>query len=304
MNNKEILDMNNGKKFDICLQNPPYGDKGANNIHLDFINKCKDISKEVIAIIPISFVLRNSGQFKKYKKDWNSYLYNIEEVDSSLFKNTNMQNLGIYQLNKDKCNKLIINYLNKNTEIIDGILNKNYSNFSNYEENIIKYIKKDRNIYKIFGYTGNEDKYTFDEYLNSKLKRLNKIVLICSSMGDKNNPQYYNSNLGQIFNHHEFIDFVLNNKKRTFITLDFNDKKSAENCKIALKNPLLRFALLRSQTDRHINKLQYSYIPDINWSDDRVKTDEGLLEVCGCPKDKCKEYTEYCKKIIEEVDKK
>ena len=45
-------------------------------------------------------------------------------------------------------------------------------------------------------------------------------------------------------------------------------------------------------------------IPDINWEDDRVKTDEGLLEVCGCPKDKAKEYAEYCKKIIAEVDKK
>lgn len=45
-------------------------------------------------------------------------------------------------------------------------------------------------------------------------------------------------------------------------------------------------------------------IPDINWEDDRVKTDEGLLEVCGCPKDKCKEYANYCKKIIAEVDKK
>ena len=48
----------------------------------------------------------------------------------------------------------------------------------------------------------------------------------------------------------------------------------------------------------------YRYVPDIDWSDDRVKTDEGLLEVCGCPKDKCKEYADYCKKIIDKVDKK
>ena len=48
----------------------------------------------------------------------------------------------------------------------------------------------------------------------------------------------------------------------------------------------------------------YKYVPDIDWSDDRVKTDEGLLEVCGCPKDKCKEYADYCKKIIDKVDKK
>ena len=48
----------------------------------------------------------------------------------------------------------------------------------------------------------------------------------------------------------------------------------------------------------------YKYIPAINWEDSRVITDEGLLEVCGCPKDKCKEYADYCRKIIEEVDKK
>ena len=33
-----------------------------------------------------------------------------------------------------------------------------------------------------------------------------------------------------------------------------------------------------------------------DWSDDRLKTDEGLLEVCGCHKDKRKEYADYYKK--------
>ena len=35
-----------------------------------------------------------------------------------------------------------------------------------------------------------------------------------------------------------------------------------------------------------------------------VTSNEVLLEVCGCSKDKCKEYADYCKKIIEQVDKK
>ena len=47
----------------------------------------------------------------------------------------------------------------------------------------------------------------------------------------------------------------------------------------------------------------YKYVPNIDWSDPRVVTDEGLLEVCGCPKDKCKEYAEYCHKYMEEFDK-
>ncbi len=51
-------------------------------------------------------------------------------------------------------------------------------------------------------------------------------------------------------------------------------------------------------------KICYKYIPDIDWSDSRVITDEGLLEVCGCPKDKAKEYAEYCRKYMEEFDNK
>ena len=51
-------------------------------------------------------------------------------------------------------------------------------------------------------------------------------------------------------------------------------------------------------------KRVYKYVPAIDWSDDKVKTDVGLLEVCGCPHDKAVEYAEYCKKIIDEVDKK
>ena len=40
------------------------------------------------------------------------------------------------------------------------------------------------------------------------------------------------------------------------------------------------------------------YIPDIDWSDPRVVTDEGLLEVCGCPKDKAKVITDKLDEII------
>ena len=66
----------------------------------------------------------------------------------------------------------------------------------------------------------------------------------------------------------------------------------------------LNMVLQPAVSNMEICSLKTKYIPNINWSDDRVKTDEGLLEVCGCPKDKCKEYAEYCKKVINEVDKK
>ena len=85
----------------------------------------------------------------------------------------------------------------------------------------------------------------------------------------------------------------------------FNSLKEAENCKISLQNSLLRLTLYRTKDDQNMGyKKCYKYIPAIDWSNDKVKTDEGLLEICGCPKDKCKEYAEYCEKIIDEVDKK
>ena len=72
-----------------------------------------------------------------------------------------------------------------------------------------------------------------------------------------------------------------------------------------MQNNVLRFILYRLQDNQRMTVNKCYRIPgDIDWSDDRVKTDEGLLEVCGCPKDKCKEYADYCKKIIEEVDAK
>ena len=46
----------------------------------------------------------------------------------------------------------------------------------------------------------------------------------------------------------------------------------------------------------------FQYIPDINWEDPLVSTDEGILELCKCPKDKCKEYAEYCKNYMKKID--
>ena len=77
----------------------------------------------------------------------------------------------------------------------------------------------------------------------------------------------------------------------------------AENCKKAMNNPILRMFLLKTQTTQSLTTLCYQYVPNIDWSDPRVVTDEGLLEVCGCSKDKCKEYAEYCRKYMKEFDK-
>ena len=121
------------------------------------------------------------------------------------------------------------------------------------------------------------------------------------------NRTFISKNTGTIINNYSDLikEFINRNQSTGYTLIIFNNTKEAHNCKIALQHPLLRFTCYRTQNDQNmaINRV-YKYIPNIDWSDDRVKTDEGLLQVCGCPADKAKEYAEYCKKIIEEVDDK
>lgn len=53
MDNNEILKKNGGKKFDICLMNPPF--QGA-TLHLQFIEKCIEVSENTIVICPASWI--------------------------------------------------------------------------------------------------------------------------------------------------------------------------------------------------------------------------------------------------------
>ena len=130
--------------------------------------------------------------------------------------------------------------------------------------------------------------------------------MIVNSEGPIGKAQYFSGKAGQIIETKNKLEKYLFERKGTSCNIMyFNSTIEAENCKISMKNPLLRFFLIKKQTNHHITPgIHYKYIPNIDWSDDRVKTDEGLLEVCGCPKDKCKEYADYCKKVIEDIDNK
>ena len=55
LENSKILDMNNGKKFDVVLMNPPY-DRG---LHEKFLHKTLNISETVCSIQPANFLFGN-----------------------------------------------------------------------------------------------------------------------------------------------------------------------------------------------------------------------------------------------------
>ena len=316
--------MNNGKKFDIILSNPPYGHTGSNTIHLQFVEKCLELSDKQIAIFPYTFVTKkNNKSNNKFKEKFSKYLKSIEEVDSKLFIGTAMPNTAIYLFDNKENNNIEIIPINGKSYNIESLLS--LSNFSDYENEIIKYLKE-QGSQDILGDCGrlnnwkaqvqglNDKTEKLTELVNHSLKNLKKYyenhknyygLTINNANGGMNGSALSSKN-GQIFNNYD--DFVKLFVDRPlgigYNILMFKSKTEAENCKEALKRPLLRFTLYRMQDDQRMTRRNYKYVPSIDWEDDRVKTDEGLLEVCGCPKDKAKEYAEYCKKIIAEVDKK
>lgn len=319
------------KHFDICILNPPYGSTGGDTVHLKFVENCLDICNKQVVVMPFTFVTKLSNKVQnKYKDRLSKYITDIEEVNSNVFTDTAMPNVGIYVLdnNKDKNEKIKITYIKGNIEELNSLLDK--KNTTDYEDEILHVLSKNGSQFgfsagghdhvtkKSLARQGITDSITVQQLINQdiekncikafKLNKLSdndkKIYMIVNSHLTPCG-KYFTKNVGQLYNSlQEIIKDQINRQKTAFFNyLVFNSEKEAENCKAALNNPLLRFALYKVQDDQNmtINKC-YKYVPSIDWSDDRVKTDEGLLEVCGCPKDKIKEYVEYCKDIIKKVD--
>ena len=123
MTNDEILALagqhdgkenNGGKKFDVCLMNPPYGIKG-NNLANNFLNKCIEISNKTISIQPPTFLIK-AKNFKKNQaggetlsKDlFNKYYTEIDIFNNQDFKDiTISQLLGIFYIDRNKEHKII-----------------------------------------------------------------------------------------------------------------------------------------------------------------------------------------------------
>lgn len=307
MDNKEILDQNGGKKFDIILGNPPW----SKSIHYEFTQKWLDIADKVISIMPNSIIKRESKHFKKFKDVYNDKLYEVEEVDSKLFEGTNMQNCCIFCFGPNKEN-LHIKYLNGKTENIKGILEKDYSGFSDYEKEFIKYIyNENSNIIDGAGFSVNgkteSPKNFLDIYVNKILSKLpdNKAYLVCNATDGTPHGgwshKYFSSKVGQIFDNKEDLKkFLYERNGKLTHYMWFNNKKCAENAKAAMQRPLLRFPLVKKQDNQRLVKSQYHYIPNIDWSN--IKSDYDILKTCKCPNNKIEEYIEYVTNIINKFD--
>ena len=101
---QSLIDFN-GKKFDVCLMNPPY-DK---NLHLKFLEKVIGVAEKTVSVQPISFLQSPSGYDKKTssaKKYENSVSKHIADLDilkdaSTLFGIRAQTDIAIFVCNKD-----------------------------------------------------------------------------------------------------------------------------------------------------------------------------------------------------------
>lgn len=317
--------INKNAKFDVCLMNPPYGTTGGDDIHYRFTEKCINVCDDVICIMPFALINQYTSVSNKYKKILGPHLYVVDEINGNIFTGTNQLNVGIYNFKHViNDNNICINYVNGQSEYVKTLsTDQSTSVFTDYEQNFLSYIKLHESQFilragdhthaksdcKKKQITADNDieTYTNNMIINScnKLPN-NKIYMRVSASNGAMNAKFMSSEIGDIFvTKDDLINrLILDKASNGYNFIIFNNVNEAENCKHALQNSLLRFTLAKLQYNQSmVIKTCYQYVPNIDWSDPRVVTDEGLLEVCGCPKDKCKEYAEYCRKYMEEFDK-
>ena len=314
MKNKEELEKKTGvKRFDICLMNPPYSQRHNNNpIHFQFVEKVLGIAEKQIVIMPSRILHTTSENYNIWKEKFDKTLLSVEELKSDVFEGTSMMDVAIYELSNNKnTDNIKIKTLSsgkweEKTSLFDSTIH------NTYEDGILKLLDNNGNI-KLFNLKTGTSKKNIN-YVNDDRKKVanktlpkykDKYLLSVNIANGGMNGHYMSSYAGKIF--YNDIEKVLNdwiNRNVNAIKyIVFNSKLAAENCRDAMKRPLLRFALYRTQDDQSMNNKCYKYIADIDWENKKVKTDEGILELCDCPKDKCKEYVDYCKHIIDELDK-
>lgn len=168
--------MPKGKKFDILISNPPFD--GKSNIHLQFMEKYKEISNISIVISPDQWLkISNINRpFGKYRNIFNGYIKDIEHIShresNDIFNLSNgIESLAIYILEKN-------NSFNLKSY---GFKNKHYESLFN---KII--ISKNNKQILTFNACKYNDEYGYLKYINHPMVRQDFDVPVYTWHGGEN----------------------------------------------------------------------------------------------------------------------
>jgi hypothetical protein len=142
MNNKDILNMNDNKKWDVVLMNPPYDNK----LHEKFLNKVIDLSNIICSIQPATWLLAKTKN-KNICDKINDCLVNIESIHASDYFDARLQQeMSINYINLSENKKIIYNNIEYNN-IYDITVFSN-DKLINEFNNIIKPLYNKENLWE------------------------------------------------------------------------------------------------------------------------------------------------------------
>lgn len=181
MKNEEILEINNGKKFDILLSNPPF------NLGVKFFQKYFEIADKIITIQPTKWLLTNK-QNKNLTNKIDKQYCEIETVNGNEYFDAGLfADVSINYVDNKKSHKLIFDNKEYNkcediTKFSTDSLLEEFSKKINVDDSIWDHIKGTSHYYKGYVEQPNE---------NWWIVRLSEIRGNVSANGNKESSDFY-----------------------------------------------------------------------------------------------------------------
>ena len=140
-----------GRRYDVCLMNPPYsgGTRPGDGLYVDFINKCIEISNNLISVNPIEMLITHikGGALKNKTAELvdniNKYKTEIVQVEKNYFDAAIKTELAILYMNMtEESDDIKISYHNKdyNFKSHEAIHLIDSDYFDEFAKKVIKYM--------------------------------------------------------------------------------------------------------------------------------------------------------------------
>ena len=267
MKNEDIIKMNQGKKFDVILSNPPY----ERTLHIKFLQKFFKLGNEICTVQP-SVWLTGQNKNKNICNIINNVGATIDSIKASdYFDAIIAQPMSINYINQIKTQKIIFNGKQYNSCYdIDIISNDEYLNVFKTHINLLLTKNLMTELKAVPGATLARSNYEYNQNENSYIVKAAAIRGHGYAKNKEINPDFYTliSNNDKIVQEY-FIGLFkdIKNKKYKGYGLtyywSFNTKQEAYNFYNYIRTDFCRICLYFSKTSP--NLISGSIIKTIPW---------------------------------------